>query len=104
MQPLEGDLREVYARKKPPADFTARVMQQVHEQSPPKKHTRMRWAMIGAIAASLFVGVYMSRQSAPIVPEADGADAQLLLSLQIAGAKLNLARDALMRPSGQESR
>ncbi len=103
MEPLEDSLREVYARKTPPADFTARVMLRVRSAKPPKKHLRLRWAMVGAIAASLFVGVYVSRQRAPIVsPEADGADAQLLLSLQIAGAKINKARDALMRPAGQE--
>ena len=105
MEPLEDSLREIYARKAPPADFTARVMRRVRAAEPPKKHFRLRWAMVGAIAASLFVGVYVSRQRAPIVsPEADGADAQLLLSLQIAGAKINMARDALMRPAGPDAR
>ena len=103
MEPLEDSLREVCARKTPPAGFTARVMLRVRSAEPPKKHLRLRWAMVGAIAASLFVGVYVSRQRAPIVsPEADGADAQLLLSLQIAGAKINKARDALRRPAGQD--
>ena len=103
MEPLEDSLREVYARKTPPADFTARVMLRVRSGEPPKKRPRLRWAMVGAIAASLFVGVYVSRQRAPIVrTQADGADAQLLLSLQIAGAKINKARDALVRPAGQD--
>ena len=102
MEPLEDILRETYARKTPRADFTAAVMQRVRSEEPPKKHPRLRWAMVGAIAASLFVGVYVSRQRAPLViPEADGADVQLLLSLQIAGSKLNMARDALLRPSEQ---
>ena len=104
MDPLENILRETCARKTPRADFTAGVMRRVRAAEPPKKHARLRWAMAGAIAASLFVGVYVSRQSPPIVPEADGADAQLLLSLRIAGANLNLARDALMRPVGREVR
>ena len=56
-----------------------------------------------SVLAALFVGVYVSWQPAPIVsPQADGADVQLLLSLQIAGAKINKARDALMRPAGQD--
>ena len=102
MEPLEDNLRQVCARKTPPANFTAGVMQQVRLEEGPKKHPRLRWAMVGAIAASLFVGVYTTRQRAPVVsPEADGADVQLLLSLQIAGSKLNMARDALMRPSEQ---
>ena len=105
MQPLEDSLREACARKTPPADFTARVMMRVRSAEPPKKHLRLRWAMVGAIAASLFVGVYVSRQRAPIVsPEADGVDAQLLLTLQVAGAKINMARDALMRPAGPDER
>jgi len=105
MDPLEDILRETCARKTPPADFTAAVMRRVRARELPNKHPRLRWAMAGAIAASLFVGVYMSRQPAPIVsPDADGADVQLLLSLQIAGAKLNKARDALMRPAGRDAR
>ncbi len=105
MDPLEDSLREVCARKTPPADFTARVMLRVRSAEPPKKHLRLRWAVAGAIAASLFVGVYVNRQRAPIVsPEADGVDAQLLLTLQVAGAKINMARDALMRPAGPDAR
>ena len=105
MEPLEDSLREVCARGTPPADFTARVMARVRSAQPPKKHLWLRWTMAGAIAASLFVGVYVSRQRAPMAgPEADGADVQLLLSLQIAGAKINKARDALMRPAGQGPR
>ena len=105
MEPLEDSLREVCARKTPPADFTATVMRRVRSAAPPRKHPRLRWSMVGAIAASLLAGVYVSRQRAPVAPaEADSAGAQLLLSLQIAGAKINKARDAVLRSSGEETR
>lgn len=102
MEPLEDKLREAFARKAPPPDFTAGVMERV--RTPARKHPRLRWTMVGAIAASLLVGAYVTTRERPQVsPEAMEAEAQLLLSLQVAGEKLNKARDRVLRPVAEDS-
>ena len=128
MARLEDELKVALARKEPGADFTATVMRRLRESgAAPAKVTafpaerrsmesrgisRSRWAMVGAIAAALAVGVFVgqrhSQQSKREMiemqmaetREAQQAGQQLMLSLQLAGVKMNKARDAYMRNVG----
>jgi len=76
-------------------------MTRVRAEFPPKKSTAIRWATIGAIAASLTVGMYVRQQRGQtrLRHEAEIAEAQLIESLQIAGLKIGKAREAIFRPA-----
>lgn len=103
MERLERELKQVLARRTPPAGFTANVMSRVRaEQQRPAKRGPWRWAMVGAIAASLMVGVFVGKQRRNRI-EAEYAADQLMLSLQLAGSKINQARDAVRRTGLEES-
>jgi hypothetical protein len=103
MQPIENELREVLARQTAPAGFTARVMQAVRAEHRARRSPVWRWGAIGAVAASLVVGAYVRHerkaQARHVAAEQAGAD--LMLSLQVAGSKINKAREAVWRsPAG----
>lgn len=128
MARLEDELRVALARKEPGADFTAAVMRRVRESgaSPaavvefpmerPSILTRLiprrRWAIVGAVAAALAVGVFVGKRhnqqvkrhlaelQAAETREAQQAGQELMLSLQLAGVKVNKARDAVLRNVG----
>lgn len=95
MERVEFELKEALARREPPADFTARLMRQVRAEPAPRRGL-WRWIAVGAMAASLSAGffVYSERQAIA----ARRAEADLVLSLQIAGVKISEARDAVLRP------
>ena len=103
---LAHELRTRLARKTPPADFTARVLARVGREAPRapsaapvRVFPRPRWALAGALAASVAAAVYLSRETALRTPSPEAeAETQLLLSLQLAGEKFNKARDAVLRP------
>ena len=104
---LGYELRARLARKTPPADFTARVMARVAQEvkdektapAPARSFSRPRWVLSGALAASLVAVVFATRDGAFRTPSPEAeAEMQLLLSLQLAGEKLNKARDAVLRP------
>ena len=99
MERVEFELKEVLARREPPADFTARLVRRVRAKPPPPS-LPWRWVAVGAMAASLSLGffVYAERQAAV----AQQAETDLVLSLQLAGMKINQARDAVLRPRVQE--
>lgn len=131
MARLEDELRVSLARKEPGADFTAGVMRRLRETgaspAPVAEVTefpasrgnivtrlipRSRWAMVGAVAAALAVGVFvgerqnrlakqhLAEMQAAEMREAQRAGQELILSLQLAGAKMNKARDAYLRNVG----
>jgi negative regulator of sigma E activity len=104
---LAHELRSRLARKTPPADFTARVMERVERdamsENPAPAAVRAfpkpRWVLAGALAASLAAVVFVAREGIfRASPSETEAETQLLLSLQLAGEKINKARDALLRP------
>ena len=113
MEALERNLRRLLARRPSPPGFTARVMAGLESETPPAKLVgwamagRWRWPMVGALAASLALGVYFQRRVEISSGEANQAAAaeqaaeQLLISLQIAGTKINKAREAVLRPEGE---
>ena len=106
MEPLERNLRRLLARRPAPPGFTARVMTSLENEASPAKSMgwamvgRWRWPMVGALAASLAVGVYFQQRRVEQVA-AERAAGQLLISLQIAGTKINKAREAVLRLGGE---
>jgi hypothetical protein len=107
MKPYEHELKALLARKDPSADFTARLMAKLQSEvaeapkpiefpAPPKVNRRpavFRWAAVGAMAASLVFGVLSVRQQRAERRAAEKAEAQLIESLSLMGAKISLARD-----------
>lgn len=132
MARLEDELKISLARTEPGADFTAAVMRRVRESGAapaavvefpaerPSVLTRMiprrRWAIVGAVAAALAVGVFVGQRhseqtkrhlaemQAAETREAQQAGQELMLSLQLAGVKVNKARDAVLRNVGIHTR
>jgi hypothetical protein len=106
LREVENDLRAIYARRDPAPSFTSRVMERVRAETarapepikklPRQKPVIWRWAVAGAMAASLAVGVYVQQgrvRRAGAIADERAAD-QLMLALQLAGNKINKARDA----------
>ena len=106
MEALERNLRRLLARCLAPPGFTARVMASLESETPPAKPGGWamaggwRWPMVGALAASLALGVYFQQRRVEQVA-AERAAGQLLISLQIAGTKINKAREAVLRLGGE---
>ena len=131
MARLEDELRVLLARKEPGADFTSAVMRRVRESgAPPATVTEFpaerrgavkraipggRWAMVGAIAAALAMGVFIGERHSRLAKrqvaemqaaemrQAQQAGEELMLSLQLAGVKVNKARDAVLRNVGTDT-
>lgn len=90
MNPLEPRLRDALRRQDPPEGFAERVLQRA--QQIPRRRRPPQWllaASILTVLAPLGWGyhVYEARRRA----EAERAQAQLVLALQITSQKLNLA-------------
>lgn len=98
MGPVESELRKALARRMPPAGFTSRLMEEFRAEPSPRRMP-WRWVAAGAMAASLSLGVFMQKQHSDrqALIEARQAEAELLMSLQLAGIKINEARDAVWR-------
>jgi hypothetical protein len=98
---MHDELKEMFGRQNPSADFTARVMTQVRAERVRKKPMTFRWAAVGALAASLMLSVYVSKQRerTRVQQRAVQAEAQLIESLHIAGIKIGQAREAVLRPA-----
>ncbi len=103
MDPFELELRRTLARREPASDFTSRVMEQVRGESAdgpeqkviafrPRKNQRYwRWAAVGALAASLTIGVVVEQRRSNRL-QAEAAEAQLYETLLLVGQKMNQAR------------
>jgi hypothetical protein len=98
MGPVESELRKALSRRTPPAGFTSLLMEEVRTEQRPRKMP-WRWVAAGAMAASLSLGVFMQKQHSDRqeLVAARQAEEELLLSLQLAGVKINQARDAVWR-------
>lgn len=144
MNRFDDELKIALRREEPSPDFTSRVMARIAQeqekegQSEKAKRRKddwtlnwlqklgsifalpqMKWAMTGAIAALLIVGVigvnrYRQHQSelqrqAAIAAEAEGqrAKEQVMFAMRIASAKLNVAqkkvRDTIQRDEDQQT-
>ena len=104
MEPVEFELRQALSRRTPPAGFTERIMGEIRAE--PRRHWKgWRWAAVGAMAASLSLGVFAWRErSDQRALVADQQADDILFALQSAGGKLNLARDAVLRSGRRGSR
>ncbi|HYM09783.1 MAG TPA: hypothetical protein VEU62_03580 [Bryobacterales bacterium] len=102
MDRLEQELSGSLRRKSPSPDFTAKVMARVRAERRPRTSLIWRWALAGALAASLLAGVYIRHEAAERA-RAESAKRQLILSLQIASAKVNKAREAVIRSTREDS-
>lgn len=128
MARLEDELRVSLARKEPRADFTAEMMRRVRESgagparltefpvAKPRLVTRIvprgRWATACAIAAALAMGIFIGQQhgrdakrqladmQAAEMLQAQRAGEAIMHSLQLAGVKMNKAREAVLRNVG----
>jgi len=88
MSEFEQDLRSALRREEPPAGFTERVLARAGVKAAPR---RTAW-MAAAIAACLLlsIGGFEYRQY-----QGRKAKNELLLALEIAGSKLNLAEQKI---------
>ena len=108
MHPTGDEFREALARRQPSADFTERVMQQVRAEPRVRRFPLKRWSIIGAIAASLTVGVYVRQQRRALPPAVPSAQAELAgdelyEALQVAGWQIHKAREAVFEAPAEES-
>jgi hypothetical protein len=113
MDPYELELRRMLERREPSSDFTSRVMEQVRRESTderreqkviafrPRSQRYWRWAAVGALAASLTVGVVVEQRRSNR-RQAEAAEAQLYETLLLVGQKMNQARTEMRgsRPEG----
>jgi hypothetical protein len=108
MYPTGDELRQILARRQPSADFTERVMQQVRGEGRVRRFPLKRWSIVGAIAASLTVGIYVRQQRRSTLPalptaEAELASEQILDSFRVAGWNIHQAREAIFEAPAEES-
>lgn len=104
MEPVEFELRQALSRRTPPEGFTERILGEIRAE--PRRHWKgWRWAAVGAMAASLSLGIFAWKErSAHQTLIADQQADDILHALQSAGGKLNLARDAVLRSGKRGSR
>ena len=108
MYPTGDELRQALTHQQPSADFSERVMRQVRAEGRVRRFPLKRWSIVGAIAASLTVGIYVRQQRRAALPalptaEAELAGEQLLESLHVAGWQIHKAREAVFEPLAEES-
>ncbi len=103
MEPLDGELPEsevkaLFARREPSRDFTDGVMARVREHRGRRRRPFVlwRWAMAGALAASMGIGGFYWREAREREERAARARDQLVLAVQITNAKLDKAREAVI--------
>lgn len=102
MNPLDDELRAALARREPSADFTRRVMQRIEGEKASRRSwwagfTRawrfppLRWAASAMACVALAAGIVEYRRYQRVKAEGEMARAQVMLALEIASSKLNVA-------------
>ena len=94
--PFEKQLRGALRRQEPPPDFAARVEARAKQEQRSLSGSwfgpvQMRWAVILLLVAVLG-GAHIQRQRERRRVEGEAAKHQVMLALQIAGAKVRLAQ------------
>ena len=106
MTPFEEELKKALERRQPPADFTARVLERVAGQSPPKpvlQHWHVRLRPVFAIAALLLLlltGFFYRYQHR--LAQGQAAKQQLLVALRIAGTELQQTSSRIQQMNSAE--
>jgi len=105
MNPLDDELKAALARREPSADFTRRVMQRIETAGREKAARRswwagftrawrvpaLRWAASAMACVALAAGIVEYRRYQRVKAEGEMARAQVMLALEIASNKLNVA-------------
>lgn len=106
MTPFDAELKRALARREPSEDFSARVLQQAHEQAGQTVAVRrlprrlLTWALAAALVLAAGAGIaYQGHERAM---RGQAAKQKLLVALQIAGSKLHQARQQVMQVEGME--
>ncbi len=99
MDPMEHELKRVLRREQPSPDFAARVLARAEQEKlrqPWWKSwfavPRMRWAVAVVLIALVLGGVQYQRVQERRRAEGEAARQQVILALQIAGAKVKRAQ------------
>ncbi len=103
MKPLDDQLREALRRRDPGPDFTARVLARAAAGPVPRESLwrrlaaalsgmNLRWAT-AALACLLVVAAGVGYRERQVRIQGEAAKEQLVRALQIAGSKLNHARE-----------
>ena len=113
MNPLDDELRAALTRREPSADFTRRVMQRIEGEKALRRSwwagfTRasrvpaLRWAASAMACLALVVGIVEYRRYQRVKAEGEMARAQVMLALQIASSKLNVALAPVQQVEGHD--
>ncbi len=112
MNPLDDELRGALRREEPPPDFAQRVLKRI-ATAPPKvtawhrlanllrlpRAPKLRWVAVAALTACvlLVAGVLQRRHQERVRAEGEAARENVILALQIASTKLNVALREVQR-------
>jgi negative regulator of sigma E activity len=105
MNPLDDELRSALRRIEPSPDFTGRVMWRIEAERRGKagrwpwrpaiasvwRVPALRWALTAVACLALAVGIVEYRRYQRVRAEGEMARAQVMLALEIASNKLNVA-------------
>jgi hypothetical protein len=111
MKSLDGELRNLFQRKEPPAGFAGRVRARLGTAPPQMGFIRrtaglwrrpiLRWAAVGAACLLVTLGVAEHRRQEQRRIAAERASQQAILALRIASTKLNMALERAQRVTVQ---
>ncbi len=106
MDPFEQELKKSLRRRQPSSEFVARVLSAVAHRTGPEPPSRRPWLALfslrGAVAAALSIvilGGAMIYRHEQQRTEGEAARQQVMVALQIAGAKMRLARSKVQNLS-----
>ena len=106
---IENEIEKAFRRKAPPPGFSARVMDRIHHESASKKRfasgSLRGWVIAASVILAILVGALARREivESRLRAEGEWAKQQVILAMQIASNKTNLARDNV-RKSAEPAR
>jgi len=113
MSRLDDQLKLALQPEEPPPDFADRVIARINDPPVAKTHwlqtlislfqiPKIRWVAISLAVLLIAVGVHQYRRYQQMKLEGEIAKARVMLALQIASTKLNIARKKVQSNSEQE--
>ncbi|HEX6879768.1 MAG TPA: hypothetical protein VF135_05355 [Terriglobales bacterium] len=110
MDPLEQELKRALRREQPSADFAARVLARAEQEKQRRPWwkswlavPRVRWAVAVLLIALVLGGVHYQRVQERRRAEGEAARQQVILALQIAGAKVKRAQVMVQELNNERS-
>ncbi|HEV2496044.1 MAG TPA: anti-sigma factor [Terriglobia bacterium] len=118
MNPLDDELRSALRKTEPSPDFTQRVMQRIEaegREQPARwswwswlaqawRVPMLRWAATAVACIALAVGIAEYQRYRRVRAEGEMARAQVMLALEIASNKLNVALAPVQQVEGHQVR